>query len=237
MPADGRLLRAATLESPSPPSPARACPSPRASSRSPSTHRSGIDRHGLHEHQCHPRVGRVRRHRDREGTEVGNISGAAVAGGDEVSTHPAAGQTNPADPVDRRRRPGRVDGVEPGAGRRVHRGVRRRGGVRDRRAAGEPAGGGHHDPGVRHPGVGQGRRDHETDAVDRDPRVDLGDQLRQDRDADPEPDDRGADGGGGPSVRDRGQRLPTGPDHPGGRATGGRLDEFLLPDGAWPPTP
>ena len=36
----------------------------------------------------------------------------------------------------------------------------------------------HHHPGVRHAGAGPGRRDHETAAVDRNPRIDLGEQLR-----------------------------------------------------------
>ncbi len=43
-------------------------------------------------------------------------------------------------------------------------------------------------------GAGQGRRDHEATAVDRDPRFHLRDQLGQDRNAHLEPDDRGPDG-------------------------------------------
>ena len=70
------------------------------------------------------------------GTEVGKISGLLQAAGrDDVAADPAAGQTDPADPVDRRSRPGGVDGVEPGPGCRVHRRLRRGRGVRDRRAA------------------------------------------------------------------------------------------------------
>ena len=173
-------------------------------------------------------------------TEVGKISGLLPHRTRRQS--PLTRQlatADPADPVDRRGRPGGVDGAEPGPRCRVHRGLRGGHRVRHRRAAGEPAGGGHHDPGVRHAGAGQGRRDHETDAVHRDPRLDLGDQLGQDRDADPEPDDRRTAGGGGPSLHDRGHGLLDAPARSPGVA--GRVGRSRWTISCcrwcWPPTP
>ena len=55
--------------------------------------------------------------------------------------------------------------------------------------------------------LAQRERDREAPALDRDARLDLGDQLRQDRHADAQPDDRGRADDPGPAVRDLGQRL------------------------------
>ena len=75
-----------------------------------------------------------------------------------------------------------------------------------------PAGGRHDDPVARHADAGQGRRDREAAALGRDARLDVGDQLRQDRHADAQPDDRRRAGDPRPplhdlrhGLRDRGQ--------------------------------
>ena len=105
--------------------------------------------------------------------------------------------------------------------------------LRDRRHPGEPARGGHRDPGRRDAGAGQGGRDHEATAVDRDPRFHLRDQLGQDRDAHLEPDDRGPDGGRRPPVHDRRQGLfGRRPDH--ARSGGGRDPHGPVPDAHGP---
>ena len=75
---------------------------------------------------------------------------------------------------------------------------------------------------VGHPEARRGRRDREAAALGRDARLDVGDQLRQDRDADAQPDDRGPDGDRRPALRDlRRGLLHRRPDHPR-RRPGGR---------------
>jgi polyphosphate kinase 2 (PPK2 family) len=78
-----------------------------------------------------------------------------------------------------------------------------------------------HHPRQRDTGAGQGGRDHEAAAVNRDAGIDVGDQLGQDRDAHAEPDDRGPADGHRPQVRGRGRRLRDGrADHPRGGPAG-----------------
>ena len=55
--------------------------------------------------------------------------------------------------------------------------------------------------------AGAGERDREAAALDGDARLDVGDQLRQDRHADAEPDDRGRADDPGAALHDLGKRL------------------------------
>ena len=81
-----------------------------------------------------------------------------------------------------------------------------------------------------HAAAREGERDREAAALDRDARRDLGDQLRQDRHADAEPDDRGRDGDPRPAVHDLRQRLlDRGHDHARRPASDVPLDQFLMP--------
>ena len=75
-----------------------------------------------------------------------------------------------------------------------------------------PARGRHDDPLVRHAAAREGERDHEAAPLDRDARLDVGDQLRQDRDADAQPDDGGRADDPGPPLHDLRRRLLDGGD-------------------------
>ncbi len=100
-----------------------------------------------------------------------------------------------------------LDRAEPVARRVVQHGLPGRNRVRDRghphrasrRRDGDPLDG---DAEAR-----PGERDHEASSLDGDTRLDLGDQLRQDRDADAQPDDGGRVDDPGPPLLDRRQRL------------------------------
>ena len=78
--------------------------------------------------------------------------------------------------------------------------------------------------------LADGERDRQAAALDRDARRDVGDQLRQDRHADAEPDDRGRDGDPGPALHGLGRRLL---DEGAITHVGGEpevpLEQFLLP--------
>ena len=86
---------------------------------------------------------------------------------------------------------------------RLHRGDR----VRDLRDPDRSARRRHDDPLVRDADAREGERDHEAAPLDRDARLDVGDQLRQDRDADAEPDDGGRDDDPRPALHDLRRRL------------------------------
>ena len=77
VPADGRLLTAATLEVAESALTGESLPVTKSADAVAGLGHAARrpDRHGVHEHQRHPRRGRVRGHRDRDGPEVGQISG------------------------------------------------------------------------------------------------------------------------------------------------------------------
>ena len=180
-------------------------------------------RHGVHEHQRHPGHGRVRRDGDRDGDRGrAHLRDAAEPGGRQDPAHPPAGEAHPADPVHRRHRPGHISGAEPGARRDVHRGFQRGDRLRGLCDPDRAAGGGHDHPRQRDATARQGWRDHEAAAVYRDPGLNVGDQLGQDRDAHAEPDDSRGDDHRRPPVRRRRPGIRgRGTDHArGGPASG-----------------
>ncbi len=102
---------------------------------------------------------------------------------------------------------GRLGRAQPVARRELRHGLHRGDRVRDLRDPDRPARRRHDDPLVRDADAREGERDHEAAPLDRDARLDVGDQLRQDRDADAEPDDRGRDDDPRPALHDLGRRL------------------------------
>ena len=141
-------------------------------------------------------------------TEVGQDRRHARDHGPRADAADAAAQH--ADPVDRRG--GRADdgrdvrarrAARPVGDRRVHE----RGRAGDR---GDPRGDAHRaagDPLARRGGPGRARRGPQGPDVGRDARLDVGDQLRQDRHADDEPDDGGRGGRSDRPLHDLGLRL------------------------------
>ena len=125
-------------------------------------------------------------------TEVGHISGMLQTQEDSKSPLTAAArEADQAAGHDRGARAGRLGRDQHVARAELHGGVHRRRGLRDRGDPDRAAGGGHDDPGARHAPAGRGERDRQAPALDRDAGRHLGDLLRQDRDADAQPDDRG----------------------------------------------
>ncbi len=179
----------------------------------------GSHRHGVHEHAGDPR--RRHAHRDDDGHGHGSRPHLGDAPGDhdrgDAADQAARGPDEP-DPRDRRRRP---------AGLHRHR-VRPRPAVPDAlpdrrrvrrvRHPDGPAGGRHGRPvGWNHDPC-EGRRDREAPPVGGDAGLNVRHQLRQDRDADPEPDDRRPDVDRRPALRDlRGRLFHGGHDHARGR--------------------
>ena len=126
-------------------------------------------------------------------TEVGHISHMLQSADDEDT--PLTLQLEEADEPDpghRGRGRGRVGHPQPLARPELRHGLHRGDRVRDLRDPDGPARRRHDDPLVRDADAREGERDHEAAPLDRDARLDVGDQLRQDRDADAEPDDGGA---------------------------------------------
>ena len=106
----------------------------------------------------------------------------------------------------------------PGLGRAV----RQRGLPGHRGHPGGPAHGDADDPVARRGRPGQAQRDREGPSLGGDARVHLGDQLRQDRHADDEPDDRGGGGGRpGRPLHHLRHRLRPGGQGPSRRGLGG----------------
>ena len=83
----------------------------------------------------------------------------------------------------------------------------------------------------RHVHAGQGRRDREAAALGGDAGLDVGDQLRQDRHADAQPDDGRGDGGRRPALLDHAARAtrPTGQITACRRPARSPLERYLLP--------
>ena len=143
-------------------------------------------------------------------TEVGHISGM-LQRQDETET-PLTRQlaeADEADPLHRRRRGRDLDDHQPApAATTFTDGLHRRDRVR-----------GLGDPDRACPAVvttilslgtqhaREGERDREAPALDRDARLDIGDQLRQDRHADAQPDDRGRADDPWPPLHDLRERL------------------------------
>ena len=176
-------------------------------------------RHGLHEHQRHPRVGPDGRRRDRDDhrgrphlrdAPGGRGPGDAPHPPDQHPDQPAAGH--------RRARAAGVDLDRLLPARRVVRhAVRDRDRVRRVRHPQRPAGGHHDDPLVRDPAAGQGARDREAAAIRGDAGLDVGDQLRQDGHPDAQPDDGRRDGDPRPALHDQRDRLRDRRHHRAGR--------------------
>ena len=141
-------------------------------------------------------------------TEVGHISGMLQAQDDSKS--PLTQQLEKLTKQlvdDRGPRPGRVGRAQHGARAELHRGVHRGGRVRDRGDPDRAARGRHDDPLARHAPAGGRQRDHQAPALDRDARRDVGDLLGQDGHADAQPDDGGRADDPGPALHGVGQRL------------------------------
>ena len=102
---------------------------------------------------------------------------------------------------------GRLHRAQHGARAELHGGLHRCGGVRDRRDPDGASRGRDDDPVARHAAAGRRERDHQAAALDGDAGCDLGDLLRQDGHADAQPDDRGGADDPGAALRDLGQRL------------------------------
>ena len=141
-------------------------------------------------------------------TEVGHISDM-LASADETDdpADAAAGQADPPAHRHRRRRAHRLHAPWPAAWRALRRALRGRHRLRGRGHPHRPAGRRHDHPLDGHAHAGRGRRHRQEPALGGDAGLDLGHQLGQDRHPDAQPDDRGRDGHGRPSLRDQRHRL------------------------------
>ena len=167
-------------------------------------------------------------------TEVGHISGMLNVTKDEVT--PLTRQLNALTNqilVIAGCRAAHLDRHRPVAEHPDRRAVPDRDRVRRVGHPDRPAGGGHGDPVEGDDDARVGRRHRQAAALGRDARLDLGDQLRQDRHPDAQPDDRGPDGRRPRPLRDhRRGLLHGGPDHPRGRPGRGTAGLADAADGA-----
>ena len=123
--------------------------------------------------------------------------------------------------------------LEHGARAELHRGVHRGGRVRDRGDSDRAARGRHDDPLARHPPAGGRQRDRQAPALDRDARGDVGDLLGQDGHAHAQPDDGGRADDPGPALHGVGQRiLDRGPHQARRRRAGRPARAVHVPAGA-----
>ena len=193
IPADGRLLVAATLEieeaaltgeSDACAEVARRRAGRRRAARRP-------PRHGVHELDGHARPRRDGRDRDRH-VDRGrpDLRDAEPGPGGEDAAHASARPADRADHDHGRRRAGARGRDRAAARRELRRPVPRRHQPRDRRDPDRPARRRDDDALARHAGARRQGRDRQAAALGRDARLDVGDLLRQDRHAHAEPDDR-----------------------------------------------
>ena len=213
VPADGRIIAASSLQIDESALTGESTPAAKDADTLPGRQaRPGRpDQHGVHEHAGHPRQRHDDRHRHRRrhraGEDlrdaVGHGQGAVAADQGAQQAHPVdRGGGRPDDDRDVRPRPP----ARPGLGRPV----RQRGLAGHR---GHPRGAAHgdaDDPVARRRRPGQAQRHREGPALGRDAGVHLGDQLRQDRHADDEPDDRGRGGRPDRPLHDLRHRLRPG---------------------------
>ena len=219
VPADGRLIVAATLEIEEAALTGRERPGaqgPRADrGRRRRPRRPAVPR--VHEHVGHPRARRDDRHRHRD--EHRDRQHRHVAEPDRGGQDAAAEAAGPPHPDHRGRRRDRVPrDADPRHPRRprLRRGVPRRGGAGHLGHPDRPARGGHHPLLDGHAGAGRAQRHRQAVAIGRDPRLGVGHLLGQDRHPDPEQDDRSGAGGAGPQpVHDQRRGLR---DHGGDQA-------------------
>ena len=192
------------------------------------------DGHGLHEHERDARLGQLRRHVDGD-VDRGRpyLAHAPERGRCGHAADDPAEEADEPDPGHRRCGGGRVRHPQPLARPELRHGLHRGDRVRDLGNPDGPARRRHDDPLVRDADAREGERDHEAAPLDRDARLDLGDQLRQDRDADAEPDDGGGDDDPRPALHDLRRRLcDGGNDQARLRPAGGAAGAVPPADGA-----
>ncbi len=193
IPADGRLLVAATLEIEEAALTGESTPVLKELGAVPGDDVPLGDRtrHGVHELDGHTRPRRDDRDRDRH-VDRGrpDLRDAEPGPRGEDAAHASARPADRADHDHGRRRAGARGRDRAAARRELRRPVPRRHQPRDRRNPDGPARRRDDDALARHAGAGRQGRDREAAPLGRDARVDVGDLLRQDRHAHAEPDDR-----------------------------------------------
>ncbi len=225
VPADGRLLKAATLEVAESALTGESMPVAKGIETVTQADAPLGDRTDMVYMNTNVTRGRRRadRHHDRD-VDRGrpHLQHAVPAERVGLAADEAADQADEPDPRHLRDGARHLDRAQPVARRVLRHRVPRGHRVRHRRHPHRSACGGDRDPLDGDADAREGERHHEAAALDRDARLHVGHQLRQDRDADPQPDDRGRNDAPRPPLHDRRHRLlHGGPDHEG-RGSGGR---------------